>query len=204
MCRRLLPCTRQLSATRQFTVGAIPAVDVVVCGAGVAGVACAHYLARTHGARVLLVDQRPALSYTSALSTECYRNYWSDHGPMTTFMNQSIDLLEERATECDNAFSMNRRGYCFLSRLEQGASRHLAAASAVQQLGLGETSVHTRAVDAAAAYRHDRTFDDPTAGLSVYSGKEAVESFLKPLGDFVSPDVISIMHCERGGWMNAQ
>ena len=66
-------------------------VDVVVCGAGVVGVACAHYLA-VRGARVTLIDERPALSYTSALSTECYRNWWGADPTMTAFMARSIDL----------------------------------------------------------------------------------------------------------------
>ena len=66
-------------------------VDVVVCGAGVVGVACAHYLA-VRGARVTLIDERPALSYTSALSTECYRNWWGADPTMTAFMDRSIDL----------------------------------------------------------------------------------------------------------------
>ena len=62
--------------------------DVVVCGAGVVGVACAHYLA-ARGARVTLIDERPALSYTSALSTECYRNWWGADPTMTAFMDRA-------------------------------------------------------------------------------------------------------------------
>ena len=62
--------------------------DVVVCGAGVVGVACAHYLA-ARGARVTLIDERPALSYTSALSTECYRNWWGADPTMTAFMDRT-------------------------------------------------------------------------------------------------------------------
>eukprot|EP00965_Chrysotila_dentata_P185955 6139535-Pleurochrysis_carterae.AAC.7 len=82
--------------------------DVVVVGAGIAGVACAHYLSRLHNAKVLLVERAAPLAYTSALSTECYRNFWAGSAPMTEFMNHSIDLLEERARECNNAFGMNR------------------------------------------------------------------------------------------------
>ena len=87
-----------------------PSADVVVVGAGIVGVACAHYLSRGHGARVLLLDSRPPLTYTSSLSTECYRNFWPGSQTMSAMMDRSIDLLEERARECDNAFGMNRRG----------------------------------------------------------------------------------------------
>ena len=54
-----------------------PAADVVVCGAGIAGVAAAYHLAVRHGVRrVVLVDERPPLSLTSDKSTEAYRNFW--------------------------------------------------------------------------------------------------------------------------------
>ena len=89
--------------------------DVVVCGAGIAGVAAAYHLAARHGVgRVVLVDERPPLSLTSDKSTEAYRNFWP--GPddaMVRFMNRSIDLLEALADASDNVFRMNRRGYVF-------------------------------------------------------------------------------------------
>ena len=173
--------------------------DVVVVGAGVVGVSCAHYLAR-RGARVTLLDSRPPLSYTSSLSTECYRNYWSNHGPMTAFMNRSIDLLEARAAECGNAFSMNRRGYCFLSRTAEGAARHAAAAGAIGGL-VHADGAHGIAYRG-AALPYDAIVDD----LTVFQGAESIRSFFGNGGlpDFVSPDIVSLLHCGRCGWMNAQ
>ncbi|KAL1511663.1 hypothetical protein AB1Y20_004953 [Prymnesium parvum] len=173
--------------------------DAVVAGGGLAGVACAHYLARTHGARVLIVDPRPFLSYTSALSTECYRNYWATHRPMTAFMNRSIDLLEQRASECDNAFSMSRRGYCFLSATDDGARRHLEAA----RLAGPSARVFDHAA-AAPTYEPHAAYDAPDGGLAVLSGGEAVRSFFSPLGAFLSREVKSAMFAPRCGWMNAQ
>ena len=86
------PRSAGLAAARSRPLSsAASGVDVVVCGAGVVGVACAHYLA-VRGARVTLIDERPALSYTSALSTECYRNWWGADPTMTAFMDRSIDL----------------------------------------------------------------------------------------------------------------
>ena len=56
--------------------------DVVICGAGIAGVAAAYHLAVRRGVTdVVLVDERPPLSLTSDKSTECYRNWWP--GPAT-------------------------------------------------------------------------------------------------------------------------
>ena len=89
--------------------------EVVICGAGIAGVAAAYHLAVRRGVRdVVLVDERPPLSLTSDKSTECYRNWWPGPGDaMVAVMNRSIDLLEELARESGNVFRMNRRGYLF-------------------------------------------------------------------------------------------
>jgi glycine/D-amino acid oxidase-like deaminating enzyme len=92
-------------------------VDVVICGAGIAGIAAAYYLAARHGiGDVLLVEERSPLMMTSDKSTEAYRNWWPGPGDaMVRFMNRSIDLLEELADLSGNAFHLNRRGYAFLT-----------------------------------------------------------------------------------------
>ena len=86
--------------------------DVVICGAGIAGVAAAYHLAVRRGITdVVLVDERPPLSLTSDKSTECYRNWWPGPGDsMVAVMNRSIDLLEELARESGNVFRLNRSG----------------------------------------------------------------------------------------------
>ena len=55
--------------------------EVVICGAGIAGIAAAYHLAVRRGVRgVLIVDERPPLSMTSDKSAECYRNWWPGPG----------------------------------------------------------------------------------------------------------------------------
>jgi sarcosine oxidase subunit beta len=91
--------------------------DIVVAGAGMAGIAAAHQLAVRAGiSRIVLVDPREPLSLTSSKGTEAYRNYWP--GPddtMARFMDRSIDLLDELDRDSGNAFELNRRGYVFLT-----------------------------------------------------------------------------------------
>src|SRR5688572_15748586 len=91
--------------------------EIVIAGAGMAGVAAAHQLAVREGVKgVVLVDPREPLSLTSSKGTEAYRNYWP--GPddtMAGFMNRSIDLLEALDRETGHAFELNRRGYVFLT-----------------------------------------------------------------------------------------
>src|SRR5437763_8007979 len=88
---------------------------IVICGAGIAGVAAAYALAVEHGRdNVILVESGDPLSLTSDKSTEAYRNWWP--GPdraMTAFMNRSIDLIEEIARATNNRINLNRRGYVF-------------------------------------------------------------------------------------------
>src|SRR5437667_12867918 len=88
---------------------------IVICGAGIAGVAAAYALAVEHGRdNVILVEPGNPLSLTSDKSTEAYRNWWP--GPdrsMTAFMNRSIDLIEEIARATNNRINLNRRGYVF-------------------------------------------------------------------------------------------
>ena len=55
----------------------MPIAEIVICGAGIAGIAAAHELSVVRGQRgVLLVDELPPLTLTSDKSTECYRNWW--------------------------------------------------------------------------------------------------------------------------------
>lgn len=91
--------------------------DVVIVGAGIAGISAAYHLAVRHGVGgVVLVDPRPPLTLTSDKSTECYRNWWPDQ-PMVDVMNRSIDIFEELAEEID--FGFNRSGYLFVTGEQQ-------------------------------------------------------------------------------------
>lgn len=87
--------------------------DIVIVGAGMAGVSAAYHLTVSHGvADVVIVDPRPPLTLTSDKSTECYRNWWPDEA-MVGLMNRSIDILEDLATQ--TKFGLNRKGYLFVT-----------------------------------------------------------------------------------------
>src|SRR5215208_4439482 len=91
--------------------------NVVICGAGITGVAAAHFLSGAGIDNIVLLDERPPLSLTSDRSTECYRNWWPD-ADMLALMNRSIDLMEVLAAESGNIFRMNRRGYLYVTAKE--------------------------------------------------------------------------------------
>jgi hypothetical protein len=189
-----------VSAARSLATVGQQEVDVVICGAGVVGCSAAHYLTRDHGLRVLLIDERPPLSYTSSMSTECYRNFWGDNTVMTEFMNRSIELLEERALESNNQFSMNRKGYHFLSADPKVASEHLEAAKLGEAVGIGPTNVFSGSGHG-QNYSGTLPNDPDITGIDLYQGSEAVQEFLP---GFVTDECISLMHVKRCGFMNAQ
>src|SRR5881275_1640167 len=119
---------------------------VVVCGAGIAGIATAYHLTRQGVTDVVLVDERSPLSLTSDKSTECYRNWWPGPGDaMVRLMNRSIDLLEELARESGNVFRMNRRGYAFVTAEPARAAEFVGRASVSARLGAGPVRVHASA-----------------------------------------------------------
>src|SRR5438046_9727046 len=113
--------------------------EVVICGAGIAGISAAYHLTVRHGLRdVVLVDHQPPLSVTSDKSTECYRNWWPGPGDaMVRLMNRSIDLLEELARESGNVFRMNRRGYAFVTADPARSAEFVGRASVSARLGAG-------------------------------------------------------------------
>lgn len=107
--------------------------DVIVIGAGIAGVSVAYHLVVEHGlARTVLVDPLPPLTLTSDKSTECYRNWWPDK-PMVGLMNRSIDIFEELSEETE--FGLNRNGYLFVTGREDTMTDLSAQVEAVTDLG---------------------------------------------------------------------
>ena len=110
-----------------------PAADVVIVGAGIAGVSAAYHLAVRHEVeRVVIVDPRPPLTLTSDKSTECYRNWWPDK-PMVGLMNRSIDIFEELSEETE--FGLNRNGYLFVTGREDTMAAFSAQVGTVTDLG---------------------------------------------------------------------
>lgn len=128
------------------SVAANRVADIVIGGAGMAGIAAAYQLAvRRRAGRVVLVDPREPLSLTSSQGAEAYRDYWP--GPDTTmvrFMTRSIDLLDALHDESGGAFELNRRGYVFLTADSQEAARLRAHEGPTTYFVDGERAVRAR------------------------------------------------------------
>jgi len=173
--------------------------EVVIAGAGIAGVSVAYHLSMRHGLRdVILCDPRPPLTLTSDKSTECYRNWWPQ-APMIHLMNRSIDLLEEFATTSGDIFNLDRRGYIYVTgddtRLEALESDAIATAKA----GGGSLRVHKPLKDrtpCAVARRWDRM----TSGADLIADPD----LLRRLFPYLTEDAVGALHVRRAGWLDAQ
>ncbi|MXZ73793.1 MAG: FAD-binding oxidoreductase [Gemmatimonadetes bacterium] len=170
--------------------------EIVICGAGVAGVSAAYHLVVRRGVRnVVLVDERPPLSLTSAYGTEAYRNWWPDL-TMFRFVSRSIDLLEEVSAESGNAVGMNRRGYVFLTGHRRHVTELAKEAEAVSRLGGGALRVHHDG----GAYQPSRPegLQPDLTGADLVLDTETIGR----LFPFLTDDTAAMLHVRRCGWMD--
>ena len=171
--------------------------DVVICGAGLAGIATAYYLAVQKGIRrVVLVDPRSPLEYTSSRSTECFRNLWQDPC-MARLMTRSIDLIERLHSSADpHPFTLRRDGYVWFTNDAATASEFLSTGQRSQEAGAGSVRVH----DSVGSYRR---LDDAQAwragGVDILHGSAAIRSVFP----FISHDVLAALHARKAGSLDA-
>ena len=172
--------------------------DAVICGAGVAGVAAAHFLSKAGLKRILLLDERSPLSLTSDRSTECYRNWWPDP-EMLALMNCSIDLMEELADESGNVFRMNRRGYLYVTAQEKEIANLETTSKRTSSLGAGPLRVHT----SSSLYYQPSTqegFHDQPTGADLLVGNELIREHFP----YLTNRAAAALHVRRAGWLSAQ
>ena len=178
-----------------------PTAEVVICGAGIAGVAAAYHLTVRRGVRsVVLVDERPPLSLTSDKSAESYRNWWPGPGDdMVALMNRSIDLMEELARESDNAFLLNRRGYLFATAQAEQIDRYLEAGRDAASRGVGPLRVHDSPAD---DYRPSPAtgFEGQPTGTDVVTDRGLIRRHFP----YLAEDTVALLHARRCGWFSGQ
>jgi glycine/D-amino acid oxidase-like deaminating enzyme len=176
-----------------------PSANVVICGAGIAGIAAAYHLAVRRGVTdVVLVDERPPLSLTSDKSTECYRNWWPGPGDaMVSLMNRSIDLLEQLARESGNVFRLNRRGYLFATADPDRVSVLARAAEEAAALGAGPARRHA---GGASDYRPAPAdgFEGQPTGADVITEPALIQRHFP----YLAADTLAVVHARRCGWFS--
>ncbi|KAH8082140.1 FAD dependent oxidoreductase [Aureococcus anophagefferens] len=181
--------------------------DAVVCGGGIAGCAAAYHLALRGAGRVVVVSAHAPLTLTSAMSTECYRDFWPSP-EMAGLMGRSIDLMEGLARDTDNAIGMTRRGYAYFTKDAATLAKveaTCAALAAADAAGMP----YRRHEGAAPAYEFGDAGPLSAAalaagggprGLDVLVGNDAVRRAFPAVGG----DVVGALHARRAGWVSAQ
>jgi glycine/D-amino acid oxidase-like deaminating enzyme len=178
-----------------------PSPRIVICGAGIAGISAAYYLARERRCdNVVIVEQGHPLSLTSGQSTEAYRNWWPGPDPaMTAFINRSIDLIEDIARATSNRINLNRRGYLFATADHSKVSTLPTVAAAAEAQGTGPARIHETAWSSYMP-SPERGFDFPLFGADVLTNTSLVRRHFP----YLTRKTLAVVHARRAGWLSAQ
>jgi glycine/D-amino acid oxidase-like deaminating enzyme len=177
--------------------------DVVICGAGIAGIAAAYHLAVQHGVRnIVLVDERPPMSLTSDKSTEAYRNWWP--GPddaMLRFMNRSIDLLEELDAGSGHRIGLNRRGYLYVTGDSARVRTLVESARQAEKMGAGPLRVHAGAPgEPSYVAGNAEHWEGQPTGADLFLDPGLIRRTFPYLTD----QAVAVLHARRCGWFSGQ
>ena len=166
--------------------------DVVIAGAGIAGIATAWQLSERGVTDVVLVDPRPPLSVTSDKTGANYRDWWPS-APMVALTRRSIELMRD-LVKSGAPFTMNRRGYLYLSTRPDFAGLAPQLLEPYRDAGLGPMRLH----------RHSRAADYQPPARNGLAGPDGADVLLDP--DFIrqtfphlSPDVTGAVHARNAG-----
>ncbi|RPI81998.1 MAG: FAD-binding oxidoreductase [Chloroflexi bacterium] len=175
--------------------------DVVICGAGIAGISAAYFLACRAGVKeILIVDPRDPLSLTSDKSSEAYRNWWPDPA-MVQLMDRSIDLMEELADECGNCFHMNRRGYLYVTTNRAGAEALLENAEEISKAGSGPLRVYSGEPGEPSYVPHqEHGYAQDLAGADLLLNPDLIQNHFP----YLTKNAVAALHVRRAGWLSAQ
>jgi glycine/D-amino acid oxidase-like deaminating enzyme len=175
-------------------------VEIIVIGAGIAGIATAYYLCARHKKKsVLLVDSRPPMSFTSAQSGDNYRNWWP-HPTMTEFTNHSIDLMEQIASTTSNVISMTRRGYVLATRKKDiddiVANLHVG----YQRSNPDSIRIHDAASMMSYRAADSKNWTTAPDGVDVLSDQALIRQSFPSM----SRGIANVVHIRRGGDISGQ
>ncbi len=166
-----------------------PTADVVVVGAGIAGVSTAYHLAsRPQTGRVVVVDPRHPLTLTSDKSTECYRNFWPSP-EMVALTNHSISLLEELAEDSGDYFGLSRRGYLFVTADSDRLDAMTRQAEVSSDYGTGPVRHHPG----------PKPYGEAPDGVDILTDGALHDAY-----PYLADDAVGAIHVRRAGWFSAQ
>jgi glycine/D-amino acid oxidase-like deaminating enzyme len=174
--------------------------DVAVIGAGIVGIACAYYLAKSRPTlQIVIVDQNAPMSLTSAASGENYRNWWP-HPIMTAFTDHSIDLLEEIARRHDNRIRMTRRGYLLATRQAKPDQLLEELHTGYGPEGAHRIRVHRAASSSSYTPAVSEDWQNAPEGVDVIQNPELLRHHFPTFDTEIS----AVLHIRRAGDISGQ
>lgn len=196
---RLSCCERQnrrLSFTIAMSNNTTP--NIVILGAGIAGLATAYHLSVKHGIKnIAIVDERAPMELTSSRGTMAYRNWFPGPGDaMVQLMNRSIDLLQEIDAVSNQAVQLSQNGYLYFTAQESQIETWRELARDAQQRGVGEFREHHTA---------DTYIPSPrspvVATLVARNGTDLIADpdIVHQLFPCVTQDAVAMLHVRRCG-----
>ena len=175
-------------------------VDIAVVGAGIVGLACGYYLARSRRApKVAIIDPLPPMSLTSAASGENYRNWWP-HPVMTEFTDFSTDLMEAISTESDNRLHMTRRGYALATRQAHPDDLLRQLHEGYGAEGAGKIRTHRKGSTSSYQPAISAEWQSAPDGVDVIQDRDILERYFPSF----DRDVATVLHIRRAGDISGQ
>lgn len=173
--------------------------DILVIGAGIAGLSVAYQLAIKHNIKnITIVDERAPLGLTSSRGTMAYRNWFPGPGDaMVQLMNRSIDLLQEIDTHTNHAIQLSQNGYIYFTTRQAQIENWRDLARDAEQRGVGKFREHSNAHN----YRPSPFADwrDAPNGCDLLTDAESI----RKLAPQIAPDVLAMLHVRRCGAYDA-
>ncbi len=173
--------------------------EVVICGAGIAGIAAAYAAADAGLKKILLIDSGAPLSLTSDKSTECYRNWWpGPDGAMVSLVNRSIELMEGHARKSSNRLLLNQHGYLFATAKSEMIFQFEKDAINAQNLGAGQF----RRIGSEKEYLTSPkfSFGNDLDGSDLITNRPLIFKYFP----YLNPETRAILHVRRAGSLSAQ
>ncbi len=178
--------------------------EIVILGAGIAGLATAYHLAVKHKIKnIAIVDERAPLGLTSSRGTMAYRNWFPGPGDaMVRLMNRSIDLLQEIDGETKHALQLSQNGYKYFTARESQIAIWRELARDAEQRGVGEFREHTKTNEVSCdgyIAKNLVGLEYARDGVDLLTDPEAIRQRYPQL----TPNVVAMLHVQRCGAFDA-
>ena len=174
--------------------------QITIIGAGIIGICTAYYLAKNHKlSNIVLIDRNNPMSLTSAASGENYRTWWPQP-EMFTFINRSIDLMEDIARQTENRINMTRRGYAL-------ATRHKDIDEFIDELKAGMNGLDERLLRHHAKQNSNNYLKSITNNWeTIPNGVDVIQNsqLIRTAFPNYAEDVETVIHIRRGGDIDSQ